>query len=1631
MGLRYGASRWLSRSPLALSLGAGALAFLWGAAASAGTFPVFGPEDFVRTTGAPTSFTRAFPAAIPGTGYILHIDNGGADHELGPVTSASIKLNNAAVLSSRDFKPNVETIDKPISLSASNVLSISLQGAPGSGITLTILGVDDVAPSIAITAPSEPVIIGNPTPEVTVTYSDARAGVDTATLQIAIDGTALTGCTAGPTSTTCTPPALADGHHTITAQIRDRAGNQGTASFAFDLVLDAEAPFLTSLLPLDGSFVSGSSPGIAANYSDADSGIDLASVRVLVDGMDVTAEAQIEAAIVTFVPTSPLAEGPHTATFRVSDLTGHQAEASTHFSVDTQAPDLAILEPTGATLTETSTVIRVSFSDLTSGIDPASLAIGIDGRDLTTSCNVGAGSAVCSASSLPQGAHTIAVRARDLAGNPADARFSFEIALDGEAPSLAITAPASALVTGNATPEIRIQYSDAESGVDTTTVTVLLDGSDLTSRCQIGPASATCIPNPLERGPHSVTAQIADLDGNVADASLDFVLAFPLAISFTEPEPDFLTGVASVRVTGTVSPTATSVRVNGVTATLGSGTFAIDSLGLHDGVNELVAVATDSAGNVGTASVRVIADTTAPDVGITYPADGTVVSTPTLVVTGLVNDLTIGTVSDTHATVTINGVAASVANRSFAAAGVPLQPGSNTLAAEATDRAGNRATAEVQVTYEPRTGVPTLRIVSGDAQSATISTELPAPLTVEVRDAAGLPMANAQAVFRVARGNGTLEGGERAAVVLTDAQGHAAIRWTIGSRSGVGVDRVRVTAVGVAGEVSFFAIALTGSPAQIDVASGDNQRGAVGSELSRPLFAVVTDAGHNPVPGLPVTFQVVDGSGGLAEGAGGTTVAETDASGLASVRLVLGPSAGFDNNLVEATFAGLLAIPATFKASGFLAGDPAQTLISGVVLDHQGAPVPGVTMRIRDSSLTAATAVTDGQGQFLLTGVPLGQVFLIADATTATRPGHWASLEYEIFAISGVENTLPRPIYILPLDLPNGVFVDETHGGTINLPEVPGFALEIAPGAVTFPGGGRSGVVSVTAVHADRVPMPPGAGMQPRLIVTIQPVGAHFDPPAKFTLPNVDGLTPGTVTEMFSFDHDIGEFVAIGTGTVSEDGLAVRSDPGFGIVEAGWHCGTPPRGSGSTATLQTKITDPPDPTKPLVLSVGQMKEIKAQGEPPLDAAYSWTIVNPPIASLTPTGTAVCSGNTPVSLCPNAAECKTMVKGVAEGETKAKASLKCCVSGQASPDAELTIKVLKIEVKSLGFVGDHQITEWGTDVKIDEPDGTAPVWTRPPAPGSPPGTPAQIKKPVAYTKNAPPRMFAVFTVSPSVTPPITGVMIRAKLGTQVIASASGLTIDGTAINDATNADGDVDDIAGTAAITGADAVKTLTPTFTWEISFDNGATWGPASDSGPHTMHWTETAPLIPPFRDFSGNSYAPLYDRALDKACGYVNGDADISGKITTGVDNDINYDPGELLPDSNPLIVYDSASAGALCGDLAFLLRGLMRSVGVDGTVLFKFGGTNTSTGRRYRRGSTGGIHITFRVLRGAHDDAELNPHFSYHAVVSKGGSLHDPSYGLVYPSLVFDETAFNSTPQQTSTSFPGFVDSTYVCPH
>src|SRR5687768_10070631 len=99
--------------------------------------------------------------------------------------------------------------------------------------------------------------------------------------------------------------------------------------------------------------------------------------------------------------------------------------------------------------------------------------------------------------------------------------------------------------------------------------------------------------------------------------------------------------------------------------------------------------------------------------------------------------------------------------------------------------------------------------------------------------------------------------------------------------------------------------------------------------------------------------------------------------------------------------------------------------------------------------------------------------------------GKYPSLEYDIVTVAGQDNNVGQPIYLLPLNAANQLCVTATTGGgTLTVPEAPGFSLTFAPGQVTFPGSTKTGCISVTIVHGDKVPMSPGFGQQPRFIVT-------------------------------------------------------------------------------------------------------------------------------------------------------------------------------------------------------------------------------------------------------------------------------------------------------------------------------------------------------------------------------------------------------------------------------------------------------------------------------------------------------------------------------------------------------------------
>ncbi len=631
-----------------------------------------------------------------------------------------------------------------------------------------------------------------------------------------------------------------------------------------------------------------------------------------------------------------------------------------------------------------------------------------------------------------------------------------------------------------------------------------------------------------------------------------------LTIKITSPATLLTVGSTPQTVKGTVSDPAAQVTLNGAPVTNSNGSFQA-AVTLDEGHNTISARAVDALGEDVTDVISLSLDMTPPYLTVESPKDGDTVRSNKIAVSGLINDIVRGTVAEGQALVTVNGKAASISNRSYLAEDIILNEGDNTLKIDGADNVGNTSSISIKVNYVPL-APQHIELLSGQDQSAIINTTLTDPLKVKLLDDKKQPVANKSVIFRVTQGDGIIgadtQDQGQGTLVQTDAKGVASTPFKLGTRAGTGNQRVRAASVGFDGEVLFYASATVGTGNKVTVNSGNNQRGAINQPLPQPFVVAVVDAGANVVSGAQIEFKVTQGSGKFQNGLASITTT-TDSDGRATAEMTLGSEEGLDVQRVTATLVGT-ELYAGFTASALKTGVAGQTSISGVVLDNQDKPLPKVTVRVDG---TTREAQTDAQGQFKITEVPVGSVRLIADGTTTTAEGEWPTLAFNLVTIAGAENPLAAPIYLVKLDTVNAKQVGE-QDVTLTLPDVPGFALEVKKGSVTFPDGKKTGLLSVTPVNASKIPMAPPNGMQPQFIVTIQPVGAKFDPPASLSLPNVDGHKPGAQVEMYSYDHDLEEFVSIGLGTVNAEGSVIKSNQGVGVIKAGWHCGSQPGGAG-------------------------------------------------------------------------------------------------------------------------------------------------------------------------------------------------------------------------------------------------------------------------------------------------------------------------------------------------------------------------------------------------------------------------------------------------------------------------------------
>ena len=93
---------------------------------------------------------------------------------------------------------------------------------------------------------------------------------------------------------------------------------------------------------------------------------------------------------------------------------------------------------------------------------------------------------------------------------------------DTTSPTISDLAPSSGASITSTSPAISASYSDATSGIDASTATMKLDGTDVTASATVTSSGISYTPAGLSIGTHSVTVIVSDQKGNEASRSWSF-----------------------------------------------------------------------------------------------------------------------------------------------------------------------------------------------------------------------------------------------------------------------------------------------------------------------------------------------------------------------------------------------------------------------------------------------------------------------------------------------------------------------------------------------------------------------------------------------------------------------------------------------------------------------------------------------------------------------------------------------------------------------------------------------------------------------------------------------------------------------------------------------------------------------------------------------------------------------------------------------------------------------------------------------------------------------------------------------------------------------------------------------------
>ncbi|EBH3175350.1 Ig-like domain repeat protein [Salmonella enterica] len=545
---------------------------------------------------------------------------------------------------------------------------------------------------------------------------------------------------------------LVDGDHRITASVEDIAGNIAHSDPFLISVDTAISIPIVSLSPDSDSGVSDDNLTniVKPTLHLKDIDPDIISVQV----WDAASDTQIGVATQqpdgswAYTFTSDLTEGLHQVYVKVEDIAGNKANSAVfYFTIDTtvSTPVISLLskDDTGVTGDNLTNINKPGFA--ISGVDADAHRVVVQVMHNGVSEEIELSHLNGSWLFIPgntwaDGSYTLTVKVEDKAGNtsysaPLTVVIDTQIAIDG-VELVNDSGVKGDNMTNDDRPHFRVTVP-----TDVNEVRLSIDGGNSWVQATPGVAGSWeyIWPTDLADGQYTLTVEATDKAGNTVTKTIDFAVDTTLSVPVIVLDSADDTGIQGDNMTNSTQPTfalqhidddavrvTVSVEHGGVTttfdATKGTGGWSFTPTGAWaDGDYTLSVSVEDKAGNTShSASLTVTVDTQIAINNIELVNDS-----------GIPNDNLTNNVRP-HFQVTVptdvNVVRLSIdGGKTWFNATQSATPGAwdyiwpddvadggYTLTVEATDKAGNKTTQELDFTIDTTLSVPTLSLDSAD-----------------------------------------------------------------------------------------------------------------------------------------------------------------------------------------------------------------------------------------------------------------------------------------------------------------------------------------------------------------------------------------------------------------------------------------------------------------------------------------------------------------------------------------------------------------------------------------------------------------------------------------------------------------------------------------------------------------------------------------------------------------------------------------------------------------------------------------------------------------------------------------------------------------------------------------------------